>query len=189
MGTPFMAAACSANCARSRAISPSNSASAEGRLPFHLGGQRAERGRDVAGQLDLRPVVPVDVRADGVDVDEVTRASPVPEAGFVFDRVVPDGDDHVGRVQEPVGGLVVEQADPAAEAVEEFSRHDPGPLVGAHDGQLRSGQESAHGFRGAGLTGEQAEQQEGLLRAVDQGRGCSDRLGVRGAEPSPVRPG
>src|SRR5262249_53779670 len=70
-----------------------------GRLPFQLGGQRAERSPDVAGQLNPGPGGPVDVPAAGADVNQVALTSLVPEAGFVFDRVVPDGDDHVSRVQ------------------------------------------------------------------------------------------
>jgi hypothetical protein len=85
-----------------------------GRLPSQLGGQGAERSRNVAGQLELGPVVPIDVRADGVDVDEPPAASLVPQTWLVFDRVVADGDDQVSRVQQLVRGLSVEQADPSA---------------------------------------------------------------------------
>jgi hypothetical protein len=65
---------------------------------FYLGGEHTERGRDIAGQFQLRPIVLVDVRSNGIDMDKMTLASLVPEAWFVFDRVVPHGDDHISRV-------------------------------------------------------------------------------------------
>ena len=68
---------------------------------------------NVAGQFKLRSIVLVDVSRNGIDMDEMTLAYLVPETWFVFDRVVPNGDDHISRVQELVGWLIVEQTDSA----------------------------------------------------------------------------
>ena len=91
-----------------------------------------ERGRDVAGQFKLRPIVLVYVSRNGIDMDKMTLASLVPETWFVFDLDVSHGDDHISRVQELVGWLIVEQTNATGKAVEEFARHNPSPLVGAH---------------------------------------------------------
>src|SRR5262249_8938003 len=79
----------------------------QGWFPFYASRERVERGCDVADQFKLRPIVLVDIRIHGIDMDERALVPVIPEAWFIFDRIISDSDDHIGRVQELVGRLIV----------------------------------------------------------------------------------
>ena len=184
MGTPFIAAARSANCcavagnlAEQRRRPPTALSVRPGR-PARAAWRRCRPVNSSCG-----PIVLVDVRGSGIDVDERPLASLVPEARFVFDRVVADGDDHIGCVEELVGGLVVEQADAAAEAVEELARHDSGPLVRADHRQFRLGQEGRARLqrRAAGSRAGRAARRAAPRRLISAAA-AAIALGVSGAE-------
>lgn len=90
----------------------------DSRIPADLCRQCSQRRRNVSGQLSPRPIVAVDLGADGVDMDNGTRATSVPERRLEFDRVVTDGDHDIGCVEQPIAGLIVKQTDPFAKAIE-----------------------------------------------------------------------
>ncbi len=128
--------------------------------------------------------MPVDVRGDSVDMDEITLLVAVPKAWFVLDWVVPNGKNHVSRVQEFVRRPRMEQTDAAAETIKELSRHDAGSLICARYPNVRFGKELSHRLRGAFLASEQPEQQDGLLGVADQTGSRADRTRVCRSEDS-----
>ncbi|HWB12830.1 MAG TPA: hypothetical protein VG826_26630 [Pirellulales bacterium] len=130
----------------------------------------------------MRPIVFVDVGVNGVDMNKVALASLVPQPRLVFDRIVAHGDDHVGRVEQLVGRLVMKQAHPAAETVKMLAWHDPGSLERAYDGEFRSGEQPPHGRRGTRLARQQSEQQQRPSGGVDQRRRRADQFGVGRAD-------
>ena len=117
-------------------------------------------------------------------MDEMTFFVMVPKTGFVFDWVVPNGENQVSRIKEFVSRLGVEQTNAAAETIEELSRHDSGSLIGTYRRKLCFGEESSYSLRSARLAGEQPEQQDGLLGVTDQTGSRVDRIGVCRSEDS-----
>ena len=91
--------------------------------------KRPQAGGDVAQQFDVGPVVAIGVGRHAVEMDELARLAGIPQRRVVLDGIEPDRQHQVGGVEQPVGGLVMEQPDPAGEAVQVLARHDARRLV------------------------------------------------------------
>src|SRR5207249_529597 len=86
--------------------------------------QRPNGRRDFSDELNRWTVVSIEVRTHDIDMDESPISAAIPKGGFIFDRVVPDSDHNIGRVEKPVRRLSMEEADTAAEQIEIFPWYD-----------------------------------------------------------------
>ena len=189
-GTPFMAAAV-------RRIAPgrgrsrrADSASAEGGFAFDLGGQCAERGRDVAGQLNLRPIVAVDVRGDGIDVDELTRRVPCSRGPV---RIRP-GCSRRRRPRRPRPGACRRAGCGTGRLGRRSSRRvlaarprPPGKVQTTGSFVLARRARTASAARG--WLASRPSNRTGCFAPSIRAAAACDRLGVRRTEPAPVQPG
>jgi hypothetical protein len=66
------------------------------------------------------PVAVIEVGRQNVDMDEFAKVLSVPVRRRVFHRIVADGDDQIGGIQEPVARLIGELSHPAAKILEEM---------------------------------------------------------------------
>jgi hypothetical protein len=59
-------------------------------------------------------------------------------AGGIFHRIVADGDDQIGGIQEPVARLIGELSHPAAKILEEMSGNSAGRLESTDYREMRN---------------------------------------------------
>src|SRR6266436_648570 len=91
---------------------------------------------DAPSQFNIRPIVLVDVRGNGVDMDESAPLFLVPKPRFIFDRVEPYRDYHVTGIEQLVGRLRMKKPDTASEAITVFPRYDSRALIRTHNRQF-----------------------------------------------------
>ena len=139
------------------------------------GEEPAERAVDVADQLDLGPVLGVDLGRLGVDVDDPLAAVGVPAGRRVLDEVVADADHEIRPVepgQDVVAGLEPDghqrQVRPVVDrALAHERRRDRDVETAGEGAQLRRGAAAEHAVAG---------EDERSLGRRDQVGGVGDRL-------------
>jgi hypothetical protein len=119
-------------------------------------------------------------------MDDRASLPPIPQRLVIFDRVVADRDDDIGRIQQAVARLVVEKPDPAGKEMHELPRHDPAGLEGDRHRQRHGRKELARRGSRPRLVRQHAEKDHRRLGLVDVARRLGDGLrrrsaGARGA--------
>ena len=86
----------------------------------------------------MGPVAVIEVGRQNVDMDEFAKVLSVPVRRRVFHRIVADGDDQIGGIQEPVARLIGELSHPAAKILEEMSGNSAGRLESTDYREMRN---------------------------------------------------
>ncbi|TKW50239.1 hypothetical protein CTA1_9682 [Colletotrichum tanaceti] len=160
--------------------------------PGHLGLLRPRdrredvaEGLDVGGdgpdELELGVVEGAVVGGHPVEVEDLEARALVPGVGVVLGLVVAGDDDEVGLGEQPVAGLVAEEADAAVKEVGELAADGAGGLEGLDDGDRVLPEEAVDGLDGLGRGGPRAEEQHGELGVLDHGGGAAQGGRGRGA--------
>ena len=148
--------------------------------------QLQERAGDVADHFDVRVVILVDLRFDEVDVDDLLVEAPVPDVGRILDDVVPDGDDQVGAVDAAVD--VVPPVDAGRiEAVHGRIGEHAFAHLGVHDVDARVLDELHELARDQVPVRARRQDDERVLRAVDQVGRADEGLGIGRGPPDEAR--
>ncbi len=150
--------------------------------PLNLRRQGLQGLSDIARQLDIGGIAVVEVRRQDVDVDDLAQALAVPKRWPIFDRIIPYGNDKVSGFEQPIGRLVSELANPAAEIIKQHRAYGACRLEGADHRKVVLANEGLKCPGVGWLAGQHSQQHHRVRRGVDEARGLSDRSFVSRTE-------
>src|SRR6266851_1975512 len=144
--------------------------------------ESSQAGGDISENLDSREVEVIDIRSRGIDVDDTRGSRMIPDRGVILNGIVAHCDDDIRRSQQFVSRRIVQLSNTSGKALEKIGGDSSCSLEGADDGQSGLTKKRPNGICVLRSAGQQAQQEHGPLRTIDELCGIYQRLTTGGPE-------